>query len=143
MVCAVALEFLNIVEDQKLLENIGARGAELRAGLEKLKTKFEFVREIRGEGCMFGVELAIEGGPFVAEALKRGLLINCTHDFTIRLLPPFLVSQAQVRDFLQLFETVLAETPQVVPAAEASSLKTPLPAAMSAAATALRSSLKR
>ena len=143
MICAVALEFLNIVEDEKLLENIRARGAELRAGLEKFKTKFGFIREIRGEGCMFGVELSVEGGPFVAEALKRGLLINCTHDFTIRLLPPFLITKTQVREFLQLFETVLSKTPQVVPATEASSSKIPLPAAMSAAATASRSSLKR
>jgi acetylornithine/succinyldiaminopimelate/putrescine aminotransferase len=81
---------------------------------------------------MFGVELSIEGGPFVAEALKRGLLINCTHDFTIRLLPAFLITKAQVREFLGLFEQILSETPRVVPAAESSSLKAPLPAAMSA-----------
>lgn len=139
MICAVALEFLNIVEDEKLLAHIRARGTELRAGLEKLKKKFDFIRDVRGEGCMFGVELSVEGGPLVAEALKRGLLINCTHDFTIRLLPPFLVSKAQVRDFLQLFETVLSETPRVVPAADASRLKSPSPTAMSAAANASRS----
>jgi len=145
MICAVALEFLNIVEDQKLLENIRARGAELRAGLEELKAKFDLIKEIRGEGCMFGVELAVEGAPFVAEALKRGLLMNCTHDFTIRLLPPFLITIAQVREFLQLFEKILTETPRVVPAAEVFSSKTPLPAAMSAAATvtASRSQLTR
>jgi acetylornithine/N-succinyldiaminopimelate aminotransferase len=143
MICAVALEFLNIVEDQKLLENIRARGAELRAGLEELKTKFDFVKEIRGEGCMFGVELSVEGGPFVAEALKRGLLMNCTHDFTIRLLPPFLITKVQVREFLQMLDKILSETARVVPATENSSSKTPLPAAMSAAATASRSQLKR
>jgi len=142
MICAVALEFLKIVEDEKLLENIRVRGQELRAGLEKLRSKFDFVKEIRGEGCMFGVELSIEGGPFVAEALKRGLLINCTHDFTIRLLPPFLITRAQVREFLQLFETVLSKTPRVVPAAESSSPKVPLSVAMSAASTASRSHLK-
>jgi acetylornithine/succinyldiaminopimelate/putrescine aminotransferase len=131
MICAVALEFLKIVEEEKLLENIRARGEELRAGLEKLRAKFDFIKEIRGEGCMFGVELSIEGGPFVAEALKRGLLINCTHEFTIRLLPSFLISKAQVREFLVLFEKVLSDTPRVVPAA------------MSATATASRSLLKR
>ena len=92
---------------------------------------------------MFGVELSIEGGPFVAEALKRGLLINCTHDFTIRLLPPFLITRAQVREFLQRFEKILSETPRVVPAADSSSSKTPMPAAMSAVATASRSHIKR
>jgi acetylornithine/N-succinyldiaminopimelate aminotransferase len=132
MICAVALEFLNIVEDERLLANIRARGDELRAGLEKLRTKFDFIKEVRGEGCMFGVELSVEGGSFVAEALKRGLLINCTHDFTIRLLPSFLITRAQVREFLGLFEKILSETPRVVPAAESSSSKAPLPAAMSA-----------
>src|SRR4029077_10951371 len=97
---------------------------------------FDFIKEIRGEGCMFGVELAVEGGPFVAEALKLGLLINCAHEFTIRLLPPFLISKAQVREFLHLLEKVLSETPRVLPAAESSSSKLSLPAAMSAAATA-------
>jgi len=142
MICAVALEFLNIVEEEKLLENIRTRGDELRAGLEKLRTKFDFIKEVRGEGCMFGVELSVEGGSFVAEALKRGLLINCTHDFTIRLLPPFLITKAQVREFLGLFEQILSETPRVVPATESSASKAPLPAAMSAAATASRSHVK-
>jgi acetylornithine/N-succinyldiaminopimelate aminotransferase len=143
MICAVALEFLKIVEDEKLLQNICARGREIRAGLEKLKSKFDFVKEVRGEGCMFGVELSMEGDPFVAEALQRGLLINCTHDFTIRLLPPFLIAKAQVREFLHLFEKILSETPRVVPVAESSSSKTALPAAMSAVATASQSHLKR
>ncbi len=110
LVCATALEFLQIVEDAKLLENVRARGAELREGLTALAAKFDFIREIRGEGLMIGVELSIEGAPFVAEALNRGLLINCTHDFTLRLLPPFIVTRAQVREFLRLFEMVLAST---------------------------------
>jgi len=143
MICAVALEFLKIVEDDKLLENIRARGREIRAGLEKLKSKFDFVKEVRGEGCMFGVELSMEGGPFVSEALKRGLLINCTHDFTIRLLPPFLIAEAQVREFLQQFDKILSETPRVVRAAESSSSKASVPAAMSAVATTSRSHLTR
>jgi acetylornithine aminotransferase/acetylornithine/N-succinyldiaminopimelate aminotransferase len=143
MICAVALEFLNIVEDQKLLGNIRTRGDELRAGLEKLRTKFDFIKEVRGAGCMLGVELSVEGGPFVAQALKRGLLINCTHDFTIRLLPSFLISKAQVREFLGLFEKILSETPRVVPATETSSSKFPLPAALAAVAAASRSHLKR
>lgn len=112
LACAVALEFLTIVEDEKLLENIRARGAELREGLTKLAAKFDFIREVRGEGLMIGVELSVEGGPFVSEAMQRGLLINCTHDFTLRFLPPFLITRAQVREFLRLLELVLATTPQ-------------------------------
>ena len=61
-----------------------------------------------------GVELSVEGAPFVTEALRRGLLINCTHDFTLRLLPPFIVTARQVREFLSRLEIVLAKTPRAV-----------------------------
>ena len=108
LVCRTALEFLNVVESENLLENVRARGAELREGISALAKRFDFIREVRGEGLMIGVELSIEGSPFVSEATNRGLLMNCTHDFTLRLLPPFIVTKAQVRDFLKLFETVLA-----------------------------------
>jgi acetylornithine/N-succinyldiaminopimelate aminotransferase len=118
LACATALEFLNIIEDENLLENIRERGAELRDGLSALTSKFPFIREIRGEGLMLGIELSIDGAPFVQQALERGLLINCTHDFTLRLLPPFLVSRAQVRQFLRLFENILATTPQKAAASE-------------------------
>jgi acetylornithine/N-succinyldiaminopimelate aminotransferase len=118
LVCATALEFLKIVEQEKLLENIRARGAELREGLAKLAAKFDFIREIRGEGLMLGIELSVEGAPYVTEALNRGLLINCTHDHTLRLLPPFIVTRAQVREFLRLLQRVFATTPRVVSAAD-------------------------
>jgi acetylornithine/N-succinyldiaminopimelate aminotransferase len=114
LVCATALEFLNIVENSKLLENVRIRGAELREGLAALAEKFDFIREIRGEGLIIGIELSVEGAPFVAEALNQGLLINCTHDFTLRLLPPFIVTRAQVREFLKTFELVLASTSKAV-----------------------------
>jgi acetylornithine/N-succinyldiaminopimelate aminotransferase len=133
LVCAVALEFLKIIEDQKLLENVSARGAELLEGLATLAGKFNFIREIRAEGLMLGVELSIDGNPFVAEALRQGLLINCTHDFTLRLLPPFLITTAQVREFLRLFELVLAKTPKSISAAPAPTAATPRRLAQSAA----------
>lgn len=108
LVCATALEFLNTVDEEKLLKNVRARGIQLRAGLETLRKKFAFIREIRGDGLMVGVELSEPGAPYVAEALRRGLILNCTHDFTLRLLPPFIVTDKQVRDFLQILEEVFA-----------------------------------
>lgn len=131
LACVVALEFLKIVEDESLLENIRLRSAELREGLTKLASKFNLIREIRAEGLMIGIELSVEGAPFVTEAMQRGLLINCTHDFTLRLLPPFIITRAQVRDFLRLFELVLATTPQ--PAAATGSATNPERVARAAA----------
>jgi acetylornithine/N-succinyldiaminopimelate aminotransferase len=119
LICAAALECLQIIEDEKLLENVRTRGEELKAGLQSLAAKFDFIREVRAEGLMLGVHLSVEGAPFVAEAAKRGLLINCTHDHIIRLLPPFIVTRAQVREFLKLFSAVLAGVSQQSASAEA------------------------
>lgn len=110
LACAVALEFLNTIDEEKMLEKVRARGAELRAGLSQLQEKFDFIGEIRGEGLMVGVDLTIDGAPFVAEALRAGLLINCTHDYTLRFLPPFIVTSQQIRQFLAKLETVFAQT---------------------------------
>lgn len=123
--CAVALEFLKTVEDEKLLKNVQLRGAELRDGLTKLRAKFDFIREVRAEGLMLGIELSREGAPFVTEAMHRGLLINCTHDFTLRLLPPFIITRAQVGEFLKLFELVLATTSQRAAASDSAKAAVP------------------
>ena len=134
LICATALEFLNILEDENLLDNVAARGSELRDALTALASKFDFIREVRGQGLMLGVELSVDGNPFVAEAARQGLLINCTHDVVLRLLPPFNITRAQVREFLRLFETVLAKTPRSVgPAAAPKSESPRTPLAQSAA----------
>ena len=110
LVCAAALEFLTIVEEEKLLTNIRERGAELRAGIEKLAGKFGFIREVRGEGLILGVDLSVDGAPFIAEALRSGLIMNCTHEHILRLLPAFIIKRRDVADFLAKFEAVLART---------------------------------
>jgi acetylornithine/N-succinyldiaminopimelate aminotransferase len=111
LVCAAALEFLNTVEDEKLLENVRQRGTELNNGLEKLKGQFEFIREVRGEGLMLGLDLSIEGAPIVEEALLQGLIINCTHEHILRFLPPFVTGAKDVREFLSLLSKALAKAP--------------------------------
>jgi len=134
LVCAAALEVLKTIEEKDLRRNICERGAELRAGLESLATRFSFIREIRGEGLMFGVDLSVDGAPFVEQALRRGLLINCTHDHILRLLPPFIVSRRDVAEFLKKFETVLARAPKAAGAsAKISQAETPSQPAVLAA----------
>ncbi len=112
LICAVALEALCIIEQEGLLANVLARGAEIRAGLEKLAARFDFIREVRGEGLILGVDLAVEGAPYVEEALRRGVLINCTHEHILRLLPPFILRAKDVAEFLKKFETVLTKAPR-------------------------------
>lgn len=111
LICAVALEFLKTIEDERLLANVQRRGVELKDGLEELQANFDFIREVRGEGLMVGLDLSIEGAPIVEEALRQGLIINCTHEHILRLLPPFVIRAQQVKNFLSIFSKVLAKAP--------------------------------
>lgn len=110
LACAVALEFLATIEGEDLLENVRLRGAQLRAQLVKLAAEFDFIREVRGEGLIVGIELAVEGKAYVEAALREGLIINCTHDCVLRLLPPFIVTERQVNESTQLLRRVLSKT---------------------------------
>jgi acetylornithine aminotransferase/acetylornithine/N-succinyldiaminopimelate aminotransferase len=110
LVCATALAFLDTVERKHLLANVRARGAELRAGLKKLAAKYDFIREIRGQGLILGLDLDVVGAPYVAEALKQGLLINCTGEHILRLLPPFILTARQVKEGLSKLDSAFAKT---------------------------------
>jgi acetylornithine/N-succinyldiaminopimelate aminotransferase len=110
LVCAVALEVLSVIEEQKLMDNTRERGEEICVGLAELALRHECIREIRGEGLMLGLELNIDGGPCVEHALAQGLLINCTHEHTLRLLPPLNITPRHVAEFLGKMEAVLAKS---------------------------------
>jgi acetylornithine/N-succinyldiaminopimelate aminotransferase len=121
LTCAVGQAFLDTMEKKNLLANVQARGAELKTGLKKLAAKFDFIREVRGEGLIIGIDLSVDGAPYVAEALKQGLLINCTHDHILRLLPPFILTAQQVKEGLSKIESVLARTERPAQSAVATS----------------------
>ena len=128
LICAAALEFLDVVEETKLLANIRERGAELRGGIEKLAARFEFIREVRGEGLILGIDLTMDGAVIVSQALRNGLVINCTHEHILRLLPPFIIRGKDVAEFLAKFEKTLKQTAKLGAAKKPKTTKTETPA---------------
>ena len=82
--------------------------AELRAGLTTLANKYDFIKEIRGEGLMVGLQLSVDGAPYVAEALRNRVLINCTHETTLRFLPPYIVKSKDVNKFVKRMDAVFS-----------------------------------
>jgi acetylornithine/N-succinyldiaminopimelate aminotransferase len=112
LACATALEFLRVVEDECLLENVRERSEEIRHGLLRMARHFDFIRDVRGEGLILGLELTVDGRHFVEEALDLGLIINCTHERVLRFLPPFIIRSAHVKQFLRKLKAILAKTPQ-------------------------------
>ena len=82
-----ALATIETFDAENLLDRAVQVGERFRRHFLALQAKCPLVTEVRVKGCMIGVELAVEGAPVVAECLKRGLLINCTHATVLRLLP--------------------------------------------------------
>jgi acetylornithine aminotransferase len=90
------LETLAIIESEGLMANAVAQGERLRSGLKRELAGLSGVKDVRGMGLMCGVELDRPCSDVVKQALAAGLLINVTQDTVIRLLPPLVVSAAEV-----------------------------------------------
>ncbi|MEY4001057.1 MAG: hypothetical protein RI968_175 [Pseudomonadota bacterium] len=98
------LATLSAIENEKLLDNATQRGAQLVDGLRKGLAAHlgNGVREIRGKGLMIGVELHRPCAGLVAQALRKGLLINVTQDNVIRLLPPLIIQSQEIEQLLEI-----------------------------------------
>ena len=83
-------------------------GAYARKKLEALKAKHKCIKEVRNVGLIIGVELSIKGDDVYRECMKEGLLINCTQDTVLRIMPPMTVARAEIDKAIAILDTVLA-----------------------------------
>jgi acetylornithine aminotransferase/acetylornithine/N-succinyldiaminopimelate aminotransferase len=109
LACRAALVFLDALTSGGLQAHVQEVGAQFAAGLCELAGKHAVIREVRGAGLMWGLDLCVDAAPFVQAALRRGVLINRTADTVIRLLPPFVISSAEVAQALAQLDATLAE----------------------------------
>ena len=107
LACRVALEFLAIVEDEKLLDNVNRVGAYLQQELKVLVEKSAAAKEVRGRGFIQGINLEIPARPIVDAALAEGVLFNSTQDTVVRFLPPFLLEEKHVDKGIRVLKKLL------------------------------------
>ncbi|MGQ4597595.1 aminotransferase class III-fold pyridoxal phosphate-dependent enzyme [Nocardia sp. R6R-6] len=115
--CAAAIATLDVIESEGLVDNAAARGAQLLRGLRDSATKS--IGDVRGLGLMTGAEFTTSTGepdPVTAAAAQRAavaaglLLLTCgPHMNVVRMIPPLIVSDAQIEDALAIWSGVLAE----------------------------------
>jgi 4-aminobutyrate aminotransferase len=113
---AAAVATLRVMRDEKLPANAAARGAQLVAGLRAVARKHTgHIADVRGVGCMVGLEFAHPygsgfAGAVTAAAMARGLLLLTTGwRETIRFIPPLTVSAAEVDTALAAFDGALGD----------------------------------
>jgi acetylornithine/succinyldiaminopimelate/putrescine aminotransferase len=107
LACRIALEFLSIVEEEKLLENVNKVGAYLQDKLKELVSKRNAAIGVRGRGFIQGIQLEIPARPIVDEGLAEGVLFNSTHDTVVRFLPPFLLEEKHVDKGIRVLKKLL------------------------------------
>jgi 4-aminobutyrate aminotransferase len=111
--CAAALATLDVIRDEKLVDNAAATGAELAEGLRKVAAEYPVIGDVRGLGLMQGSEFTDPAGqPDTAtaqraqqEAARRGLLLLTCGAFgnVVRMIPPLVVRSAQVQAALSIW----------------------------------------
>src|SRR6266851_502918 len=114
LACRVALEFLAIVEDEKLLENVNKVGAYLQQELKALVEKRAAAQGVRGRGFIQGIQLDVPARPIVDSALAEGVLFNSTQDTVVRFLPPFLLEEKHVDKGIRVLKKLLGKKRQSV-----------------------------
>jgi acetylornithine aminotransferase/acetylornithine/N-succinyldiaminopimelate aminotransferase len=112
LACAVALEFLATLKREKVLANVQRVGAYFLQELAKLKRTHSCIREVRGIGLMLAMELdnGERAKAVVSEMLKRGIVINRTHDKVLRFLPPYIIEKRHVDQVVRGLGLTLSET---------------------------------
>jgi 4-aminobutyrate aminotransferase-like enzyme len=119
--CAAALATIDVLTAPGFLDNVNARGEQLRAGLRELAGEHPVLADIRGPGLMVGCELldehrepeAARVGAVLAHCMQEGRLLLMsagTDGNVIRWMPPLVVSEAEIAVGLDAFAKALAAT---------------------------------
>jgi len=107
--CAGGVAAFEAIEEEGLLENATRIGETVKARLRALAEKVDLIADVRGKGCMIGIELTVPGADIVSRCMEQGVIINCTHDTVLRLLPSMATTEAEIAEGLDIIEKVLLE----------------------------------
>jgi 4-aminobutyrate aminotransferase len=119
--CAAALATLDVIEDEDLVANARARGAQLLGGLRELQADHGAIGDVRGLGCMVGVEFVKPGEGdgrvpdpaltkrVIGEALDRHLIVLSAGSYVnvSRLIPPLVTTTDEVDRALSILDDSL------------------------------------
>lgn len=109
LACAVAMEALKVLTEEKMAENAEAMGRLLRSGLANLQSPH--IQTIRGKGLLNAIIIdhpdAEASWQLCLELKELGLLAKPTHGDKIRLAPPLVITEAQVKESLELIGKAL------------------------------------
>ena len=109
LAAAAAGATFEAIEEEGLIERASELGERIAGWFEERREKFAFIKEVRHLGLMIGVELDRPGAEIARACFDRGLLINCTHERVLRLVPASTIREDELEKGLAILEGVLGE----------------------------------
>ncbi len=110
LACAAGIAFLEtLLEDNFIIPAVEQLGAHFLRRLGKLKEKYAFVREVRGQGLLIGMELDFPGKDVVSACIREGMLINCTMDTVLRFMPPLIITEEEIDLLITTLDRIFAK----------------------------------
>jgi acetylornithine/N-succinyldiaminopimelate aminotransferase len=106
-VASVALHVVERLSDPAMLRHVTEVGAWFGHELNEIAHRTSRIRQVRGVGLMWGVDVMGTAAHVVSESLARGLLVCSAGDYTVRLLPPLVATRDELARGLAILEEVL------------------------------------
>ena len=107
LACRAALCVLEELTDRGLIAHIKRIGELFEQKLRAIAATHRMVKEVRGAGLMWGLDLTRDAAPVVGAGLERGVIVNRTADTVVRLLPPLVIAEADATEALTRLDAAL------------------------------------
>lgn len=109
LACAAAIATLDVISEDKLIDNALRTGKYFKDGLLALSDRHKIIREVRGLGMMLAVELRFDVKDILFDGIKNGLLMLYSGRNIIRLLPPLVMDEMIVSEALKTMDQLLTK----------------------------------
>jgi len=107
LACAASAAVFETIEAEGLLVKAAKMGDYIFDQLGNMSKELDVIKEVRGIGLMIGIELKIPAAETVKKCMDSGLLLNCTHDTVIRIMPQLNVKQEHIDEGLGILKDIL------------------------------------
>ncbi len=107
LVTAVSKAVVTSLLEDGWIDHCRVVGDYFKERLEELAKKYDFIKEVRGQGLILGVEMMRPGAEVVKAMMEKGFLINCTQEKVLRFIPPLIVEKEEIDLLVETLENVL------------------------------------
>ena len=107
LACAASAAVFEVIQSEGLLDNATKMGNYSFEQIRSMAKELDVIKEVRGIGLMIGIELKIPAAEVVKKCMDDGLLVNCTHDNVIRVMPQLNITKEYIDEGLGILKNIL------------------------------------